>query len=468
MSHSFSSLKLSPHLLEVLEEIGFGQMTPIQAQSIPVLLAGRDLIGQSKTGSGKTAAFALPILEKLGISPKNQKVEVLVLCPTRELCTQVAREIRRLGRRSPGLRVLILSGGAPIFEQLKSLKQGAAIAVGTPGRILDHLKRGRLDLSEISSLVLDEADRMLDMGFQEDLKKILDKLPKERQTALFSATFPNSIEDMSRAYQRDPVRITVESAETSVSDIVQQAYPVENDAKLPALLDLLQKHRPEMTLIFCNLKTIVAQLAESLAEAKVSSACIHGDLEQRERELIMAKFRNRSTRVLIASDVAARGLDIENLDLVVNFDLPHQPEIYVHRIGRTGRAGKKGLAISFCNAREIGRLEAIEVATGCKIERKTFAKAPRAPDGKTKGPMHTAAMETLHICGGRKDKLRPGDILGALTGEAGGLKAEQIGKIEIFDRYAYVAIAREVAKVALDRLNQGRIKGLKFRVHRVR
>ncbi len=467
MSYRFSSLKLSPHLLEVLKEVGFDQLTPIQAQSIPLLLEGKDLIGQSKTGSGKTAAFALPILEKLKTS-SERKPQALVLCPTRELCTQVAREIRRLGRRSLGLRVLILAGGTPIFDQLKGLKHGAPIAVGTPGRILDHLKRGSLDLRQLSILVLDEADRMLDMGFQEDLKRILEKMPKERQTIFFSATFPHSIEAMSRAYQRNPIRITVAATETAVSDIAQQAYGVEVDAKLSVLLDLLEKHRPEMTLIFCNLKTTVAELAISLKQAKVSCACIHGDLEQHERDRIMAKFRNHSTRVLIASDVAARGLDIENLDLVVNFDLPAKPDVYIHRIGRTGRAGKSGLAISLCAPREIGKLEAIEAATGFKIERKRIGKSSHVRESIKQDASHAAKMETLYICGGRKNKLRPGDILGALTGEAGGLNASQIGKIEIFDRYSYVAVSREVAKIAMERLNQGRIKGHKFRVHWVR
>ncbi|MCE9625104.1 MAG: ATP-dependent RNA helicase DbpA [Deltaproteobacteria bacterium] len=461
-------MKLSPHLLEVLKEIGFERLTPIQAQCIPLLLEGRDLIGQSKTGSGKTAAFALPILEKLGAKPQLKKLQTLVLCPTRELCTQVAREFRRLGRRSPGLRVLILAGGTPIFDQLKALKHGAPIAVGTPGRILDHLKRGSLDLHQVSTLVLDEADRMLDMGFQEDLKRILEKVPRERQTVFFSATFPQSIEAMSRAYQRHPQRVTVEDEKVSAPAILQQAYAVEPDDKVQALLGLLGQHAPEMALIFCNLKTTVANLAEALARAKVSSACIHGDLEQHERDRIMAKFRNHSTRVLIASDVAARGLDIENLDLVVNFDLPAKPDVYVHRIGRTGRAGKKGLAISLCAPREISKLEAIEAATGFTIERKAAAKSARARETAKPSAAQEAKMETLHICGGRKDKLRPGDILGALTGEAGGLKASEIGKIEIFDRYSYVAVSRQVAKVALERLNQGRIKGHKFRVHWVR
>ncbi len=301
MSQTFKSLKLSSHLLEVLGEIGFDQLTPIQAQSIPLLMEGKDLIGQSKTGSGKTAAFAIPILEKLETATKPQKLQALVICPTRELCTQVAREIRRLGRRSPGLRVLILAGGTPIFDQRKALEHGASIAAGTPGRILDHLKRGTLDLDRVSTLVLDEADRMLDMGFHEDIKRIIDKIPKARQTVFFSATFPQSIEAMSRAYQRNPHRITVLAADTSAPEITQHAYAVDSDNKIQVLLDLLEKHRPEMALIFCNLKTTVAQLAASLAQAKMSSACIHGDLEQHERDRIMAKFRNHSTRVLIAS-----------------------------------------------------------------------------------------------------------------------------------------------------------------------
>jgi len=463
----FASLSLSPELLQVVEELGFKHLTPIQAQSIPHLLNGKDLIGQSKTGSGKTAAFSLPILQNLNVH--GRRLQALVLCPTRELCTQVAGEIRKLGRKHPGLQVLILSGGQPIFPQLSALENGVHIAVGTPGRVLDHLDRRTLNLMDVATVVLDEADRMLDMGFQEDIEKILVQAPKMRQTVLFSATFPRSIEEMSKAYQKFPLKITIEESAQSTPDIRQLVYetPIENKEK--AVLWLLQQNQADSAIVFCNQKATVARIAELFIDAGVSAAGIHGDLEQSARDRVMAKFRNQSTRVLIATDVAARGIDIDSLDLVFNYDLPAQPETYIHRIGRTGRAGKKGLAISLATDREKAKLTAIEKETGMKIERKTMAATQQLDVEVQKTSLHQdAKMETLYISGGRKDKVRPGDILGALTGEAGGLKGEHIGKIEIHDKFSYVAVSRKVAHLAVERLGNGKIKGRKFRVQLVR
>ena len=454
---AFDSLELSSSLLQVVKELGFEKLTPIQAQSIPLLLAGKDLVGQAKTGSGKTAAFTLPILEKINLSRK--RLQALVLCPTRELCTQVAREIRKLGRRHAGLQVIILSGGQPIHPQMSALEKGVHIAVGTPGRLIDHLGRKALDLSEVSTVVLDEADRMLDMGFQEDMEEILSAVPKKRQTVFFSATYPESIEEMSKAYQRNPVMVTVADEQDLSASIRQIVH--ETDDKFKALLWVLKEHKPESTIIFCNLKATVKELSAELQGAGLSVACIHGDLEQTDRDRVMAKFRNRSIRILIATDVAARGIDIENLDLVVNFDPPSQQEVYVHRIGRTGRAGKKGLAVSLVTSREKPKIQQIEQFTGVKIKREEAgAVAHLQPQD--------AEMVTLYIGAGRKDKMRPGDILGALTGEAAGLKASDVGKIEIHDRFSYVAVAKRIATEAVERLRNGRIKGRKLRIEPVR
>ncbi|MCM2278660.1 MAG: ATP-dependent RNA helicase DbpA [Oligoflexia bacterium] len=469
----FKSLPLSPSLLQVVAELGFEKLTPIQAQSIPLLLKGKDVIGQSKTGSGKTAAFGLPILnqleKRLGSElPRRRETRALILCPTRELCTQVARELRKLGRRVAGLQVLILSGGQPIFPQLQALEKGAHIAVGTPGRVLDHLTRGTLDLSNATTVVLDEADRMLDMGFQEDMERILRALPKTRQLALFSATFPRTIEAMSRNYQKEPVRVTIEEPEERTPDIRQIFYETAAETKLKGVLWLLRQHPSESAIIFCNFKASVTELARTLREGGLSAGELHGDLEQADRDRVMAKFRNQSTRILVATDVAARGIDVADLDLVINYELPAQPEVYVHRIGRTGRAGKRGLAISLGTSREKSKLERIESLTGSPLSRKTLAPLANAEiDTLSQGARNDARMETLYISGGRKDKLRPGDILGALTGEAGGLQGSDIGKIEIHDRFAYVAVAKSVARVALTRLRNGRIKGRKFRIEPV-
>ncbi|MBS1960689.1 MAG: ATP-dependent RNA helicase DbpA [Bdellovibrionales bacterium] len=472
----FEALGLSPGSLAVLREIGFTRATPIQTESIPALLQGRDLIGQSKTGSGKTAAFALPILERLVQRNEGRvrTVQALVLCPTRELCTQVAREIRRLGRRIPGLQVLVLSGGVPLYPQLTALEKGVHVVVGTPGRVLDHLTRRKLDLSNLKTFVLDEADRMLDMGFEAEMESILRELPRTRQTVLFSATFPPSIEAISRRTQRMPVRVTIED-ESAKPSIRQTYYEVEMADKPRALLASLAKLNPESAIVFCNLKATVAEVGRALRANGIDSAALHGDLEQSDRDRVLAKFRNRSLRVLIATDVAARGIDIADLDLVYNYDLPSTPEVYVHRIGRTGRAGKTGLAIAFVTSAQTNRLRNIEDHTGVSVERETIPAASAAGTGSAPTASRSIApntlsakMETLYLSAGRKDKMRPGDILGALTGEAGGLNASDIGKIEIHDRFSYVAVSRTIAAKAMQSLLAGRVKGRRVRVEIVR
>lgn len=454
---NFSDLEISDDLKAVVNEIGFSEMTPIQAESIPLLLQGKDLIGQSKTGSGKTAAFALPILQRL--KTDERQLQALVMCPTRELCAQVAREIRRLGRKLKDLQVLLLVGGQPGKPQTQALQKGIHIAVGTPGRILDHLHRGHIDYRNLSVLVLDEADRMLDMGFEEDVKQILEELPRNRQTVLFSATFPAEIKTISKRYQHSPAHVVIQD-ENDETVIKQFCCAMDLHERLNRLTRFLQKTSGSV-LVFCNQKASVSEIALELQRFDVRAGALHGDLEQRDRDQVLALFRNGTTRVLVATDVAARGLDIESLDMVINFDVPHESEIYVHRIGRTGRAGKSGVAISLADEAGRARLREISRVTDNKVELTTLDKisAEFAEESGNESP-----METLFISGGRKDKLRPGDILGALTAEAGGLDSSEIGKIEIHDRFSYVAVAKFRAEAAVQRLKNGRIKGKRFLV----
>lgn len=457
-SLAFTELPLSPGLLATLAELGFQQMTPIQAQSLPHLLAGRDLLGQSKTGSGKTAAFALPLLEKLSL--EHKQVQALVLCPTRELCAQVAREIRKFGRSLPGVQVLVASGGQPLRPQALALRAGVHIVVATPGRALDLIGREILNLDQIQSLVLDEADRMLDMGFEDEMDQILKATPPGRQTLFFSATYPSSIKKLSRRHQRNPEVVFIEDHE-EVPLIEHAYYELQPFEKTPTLLMILKAFQPESAIIFCNRKLTVAELCEQLAAKGASVASLHGDLIQDERDRELAKFRNSSARFLIATDVAARGLDIEQIDLVINFDIPLQPEDYIHRTGRTGRAGRSGRAITLVTPEDLSSFELIKESTKIPIEKKKRDFSQRL-NASGSAPELEAQMQTLLISGGRKDKLRPGDILGALTGEAGGLKSSQVGRIEIHEQFTYVAVARAEADQAAHSLGKGRIKGRRF------
>lgn len=455
MTSGFSSFPLSPDLIQVLAELEYAQPTPIQQAALPVLLEGKDLIGQSETGSGKTAAFGLALLQKIDVS--RAELTAMVLCPTRELAAQVARELRKLGRRMPGLQVRTVSGGEPVRAQATALKRGVHIVVGTPGRVLDHMGRGNLELSCISSLVLDEADRMLEMGFQADIEAILSEVPSERQTMLFSATFPQSIEKMSSAHQREAVRITVKQEQTDTPSIEQVYLHAEAPKKMSALLWALDHYAYESAIIFCNQKATVADIERELHLCGASVDCLHGDLEQFQRDQVIALLRSQSVRILVATDVAARGIDVEGLDLVINYELPTQAEVYVHRIGRTGRAGRTGQAVSLVSDKEAYKLEALKQVSGGMSE---ASWSKEISGGNLRRP---ALMQMIQIGGGRRDKVRPGDILGALTGEAGGFQAADIGKIEIHDRFSYVAVALGKSPQAVRSLSNGRIKGKKFR-----
>jgi ATP-dependent RNA helicase DbpA len=455
---SFSSLPLSSAMQENLQQLGYLTMTPIQAASLPVALDGHDLIAQAKTGSGKTAAFALPLLAKL--DPRLFSVQALVLCPTRELADQVTQEIRRLARAEDNIKILTLCGGIPMRPQIASLEHGAHIAVGTPGRIMDHLERGTLTLDALRTLVLDEADRMLDMGFFDDIAAVARQCPKERQTLLFSATYPEGIVKLSQQFLKKPKEIKLTEQHTNAK-IKQRFYEVDDNERLHAVGLLLDHYRPVSTLAFCNTKQQCRDLLDVLRAQGFEALALHGELEQRERDQVLVQFANRSCSVLVATDVAARGLDIAQLEAVINVDVTPDPEVHVHRIGRTGRADEEGWALTLASMDEMGRVGSIEQAQGKEVEWHPLAELTSATPGHLKPP-----MATLQILGGRKEKIRPGDVLGALTGEAG-FTGSQIGKINVTDMSTYVAVERSIADDAVRKLSAGKVKGKKVKVRRI-
>lgn len=457
---SFATLGLKPGLANNLGSLGYHSMTPIQAASLPSIMDGKDVVGQGKTGSGKTAAFVLGMLQKLDV--KNFRIQSLVLCPTRELADQVAKETRRLARGIHNIKVLTLCGGQPIGPQLGSLSHGAHIIVGTPGRIEEHLRKRTLDLSSVNMFVLDEADRMLDMGFQPSLDEIVKHVPNKRQTLLFSATFPKEIQQMSARVMKSPVRVEVES--THDGDSIQQFIcQVRDDTdRLDVIRLLLLLHRPDSALVFCNTKRETDEVAAALAAAGFTTKALHGDMEQRDRDETLATFSNKSITVLVATDVAARGLDVNDIEAVFNYQLARDDEVHVHRIGRTARAGKKGIAVSLFTDREIRKVEQLEAFLGQAIE-----TLPPMTDNLEKATPYKPPMLTLQIDGGRKQKVRPGDILGALT-KSGEISGDEVGKIQIFDQSAYIAVRRNRADEALAMLSQGKVKGRSFRARRIR
>ncbi|GMG92224.1 ATP-dependent RNA helicase DbpA [Cupriavidus metallidurans] len=452
---SFATLPLSAAMQATLVQLGYDAMTPIQAASLPLALAGHDLIAQARTGSGKTAAFGLALLHRL--DPRPLDVQALVLCPTRELADQVTQEIRRLARAEDNVKVLTLSGGSPIRPQVESLAHGAHVVVGTPGRIIDHLDRGSLNIDAINTLVLDEADRMLDMGFHDDIAFIASHAPKDRQTLLFSATYPAAIDKLAHRFLRQPKTVKVEEAHDAAT-ITQRFYEVEEGDRLNAVGRLLDHFRPATTLAFCNTKARCRDLADLLRAQGYAALELHGDLEQRDRDQVLVQFANRSCSVLVATDVAARGLDIAQLEAVINVDVTPDPEVHVHRVGRTGRAGEAGSAFSLVSLDEMGRVGNIEQHQGGEFEWHALEELTPSGGGRLLPP-----MVTLQMLGGRKEKIRPGDILGALTGEAGFTK-EQIGKISVMEMSTYIAVDRAIGREAVKRLNEGKVKGRKVRV----
>lgn len=451
----FSALPLSPALLATIDHLGYQNMTPVQAEALPVILAGQDLIARSKTGSGKTAAFGVGLLQPL--NPAFFGCQALVLSPTRELAGQTATALRALARGIPNIKIITLCGGTPFGPQAASLEQGAHVIVGTPGRIKDHLDRGTLRLDQLNCLVLDEADRMLDMGFYDSIEEIIGHTPERRQTLLFSATYPPGIEKLAGRFLRDPQQVVITETVT-INPIAQRFYEVSPEQRLQAVLRLLAAERPQPCIVFCHTRQQCQQLQQLLNTNKVSAQALHGDMEQRERDQVLAMFANQSCSVLVATDVAARGIDIDGVAAVINAELSPDPAVHTHRIGRSGRAGQPGLALSLVAPSEQGRARSIENQLGEPLSWHDLEQLPEQLDQPLLPP-----MRTLAVAGGRKDKVRPGDLLGALTGAAG-LPGDAIGKISISDHQALVAIRWDLANTALERLEEGQIKGRRFKI----
>ncbi len=453
--HSFNELPLAPAMLANLQQLGYRTMTPIQAASLPITLAGHDLIAQAKTGSGKTAAFALPLLTRL--NPRHFGVQAMVLCPTRELADQVTQELRRLARFADNIKILSLVGGSTLRPQRDSLEHGAHIVVGTPGRIMDHIERGSLKLDAINTLVLDEADRMLDMGFYDAIAYVIKQCPMQRQTMLFSATYPDGVTRLARQFMRNPQEVKLLEQHEG-SKIRQRFYEIKPEERLQAVATLLKHYRPVSTLAFCNTKQQCRDLLDVLRAQGIQALTLNGDMEQRERDQVLIRFANRSCSVLVATDVAARGLDIAQLEAVINVDVTPDPEVHIHRIGRTGRADEAGWALSLCSPSEMNRVSNIAKMMGSEPE----WHEPGELKNENNAPL-VPPMVTLQILGGRKEKMRPGDVLGALTGEAG-FTREQVGKITVTDMSTYVAVVRSIAREAVKRLSAGKVKGRTVKV----
>jgi ATP-dependent RNA helicase DeaD len=448
----FSELGLSADLLKAVAKLGFEEATPIQSAAIPVLLSGRDVIGQSQTGSGKTAAFAIPLIER--VRPERRVPQALVLCPTRELAMQVAEDVACFALFKRGVHELPIYGGASYDRQLRGLRDGAQIIIGTPGRVMDHLQRGTLKLGEIAAIVLDEADRMLDMGFREDIETILAQAPPERQTILFSATLPPAIQTLIRRFTRDPVNVRIDASALTIPDIAQSYYEVDRRSKLEVLCRLIDLEDVKLAIVFCATKVMVDELTSHLVARGYRAEALHGDLSQAMRERVMSRFRKGQCELLVATDVAARGLDVDDVEAVFNYDLPHDGEDYVHRIGRTGRAGKKGRAITFVAGREIYKLENIQRFTKARIQRMRVPTIDEVEERKTEA-LFERLRETLTGGGyARQDRAldqlleaghSPTDIASALIHllSAGG---EKPGKAP-----AAAAEAREVPTAASTR-----------------
>ncbi|WP_427911608.1 ATP-dependent RNA helicase DbpA [Ramlibacter sp. MMS24-I3-19] len=452
---AFSTLPLAAATLANLQRLGYTEMTAIQAAALPPALLGKDLIAQAKTGSGKTAAFALTLLANL--NPRRFAVQSLVLCPTRELADQVTAEVRRLAAAEDNIKVVTLTGGVPLRGQLATLEHGAHIVVGTPGRVLDHLDRGSLQLDALNTLVLDEADRMLDMGFVDDIAKVAKQCPPQRQTLLFSATYPEGIAQLAARFLREPVTVKVD-AQHAGGVIEQRWYEVADRDRVDAVGRLLDHFRPATTLAFCNTRLRVREVAAWLQSRGIQALALHGDLEQRDRDQVLVRFANRSCSVLVATDVAARGLDIASLACVLNVDVTPDPEVHIHRIGRTGRAGESGLALNLASMDEMGAVGRIEQLQGQESVWHPLGELTPADGGPLVPP-----MTTLHLQGGRKEKIRPGDVLGALTKDLGYTR-EQVGKIDVNEFSTYVAVERSIAQQVAARLNAGKVKGKSVKV----
>ena len=514
----FEVLDLNPNILRAIEEMGFEEMSPIQAKAIPVLLEGKDVIGQAQTGTGKTAAFGIPLLQR--VNPKDKHLQAIVLCPTRELAIQVAEEIRKLANFMHGIKILPVYGGQEISKQIRSLKSGVQIIIGTPGRVMDHMRRKTVKFDTVNTIILDEADEMLNMGFREDIETILSQIPEERQTVLFSATMPGPILEIARTYQKHAETIRVVKRELTVPKIEQYYYEVTQRNKEDVLSRLLDMYNPKLSLIFCNTKKQVDELTSALQGRGYFAEGLHGDLKQQQRDRVMHSFRNGRTEILVATDVAARGIDVDDVEAVFNYDVPQDDEYYVHRIGRTGRAGREGRAFTLVVGREIYKLKDIMRYCNTKIKVQpipsindvTAVKADKILDklvitienedlGKyidmiedrlnegdftsldiaaaflkmSMGEDITKAedlkniedfgdtgaeigMVRLFINLGKKQNVKPGDILGAIAGETG-MPGKLIGSIDMYDKYTFVEVPREYASDVIQVMKTAKIKG---------
>ncbi|CAI8215662.1 MAG: ATP-dependent RNA helicase DbpA [Glaciecola sp. HTCC2999] len=453
----FAAQNLRPELLQSVKELGYTNLTDIQAATLPVILKGEDVLAQAKTGSGKTAAFGLGILQSL--DPTKTYTHALVLCPTRELADQVAEQLRLLARRMDNVKITTLYGGIPMNGQIATLKHRPHIIVGTPGRVMDHLMKHRVHLKELQQFVLDEADRMLDMGFYDELEVIFQHLPKQRQTLLFSATYPDTIAQISDAVQKTPQRIETQSLHTGTK-IEQIAYKVTDEHRDQAVAAVLSHYQAQAAIVFCHTKAQTFALTEYLQQKDIAAVALNGDLEQRERTQVLTRFAHKSALVLVATDVAARGLDIDAVDVVINYTVTEEPDVYVHRIGRTGRADAEGLAVTLVSESEMAGLRAIEAHAQVVLKPKGI-ESVRYHANRIVQPIFV----TLSIDGGKRQKLRPGDILGALTKEAG-IDGDDIGKINVTNQVSFIAVKLRSVKRAMAQFREGKIKGKKFRVRR--
>ena len=531
--NNFNELEIKEEIKRAVADLGYENPSPIQVRAIPTMLEGNDVIGQAQTGTGKTAAFSIPLLERIDV--KDKKVQAIILCPTRELAIQVSEEIKKLSAHMRGLRTLPVYGGQPIQRQIKALKSGVQVVIGTPGRVIDHINRKTLKLSNIKMVVLDEADEMLDMGFREDIETILTNVPEERQTALFSATMPKSILDLTKKYQNDPVHIKVVRKELTVSNIKQFYIETRNSNRLEVLTRVVDVYDPKLTVIFTNTKKGADELVSNLQARGYSADSLHGDMKQAQRDIVMEKFRASTIDILVATDVAARGIDIDDVECVINYDLPQDEEYYVHRIGRTGRAGREGIAFSFAFGRDMRRLRDIERYTKSKIEKhpiptvadvegkkisqffdsiketleegkmtkqvqwveefcekeeyslveicaaivknsigdeeKMEIKEERSRDNNNNGRNNrrknrsAADMTRLFLNVGRKQKVQAKDILGSIAGETG-VKGSHIGNIDVYDKYTFVDVDKDMAKTIITKMKNRKIKGNKLNIER--
>lgn len=514
----FDELELNPSVLRAIEEMGFEQMSPIQAKAIPIILEGKDVVGQAQTGTGKTAAFGIPLLHR--INPKERQLQAIVLCPTRELAIQVAEEVRKLAMFMHGIKILPVYGGQEISKQIRSLKSGVQIIIGTPGRVMDHMRRKTVKFENVNTIILDEADEMLNMGFREDIETILSQVPEERQTVLFSATMPAPILEIARTYQKNAEMIRVVKKELTVPKIEQYYYEVTQKNKEDVLSRLLDMYNPKLSLVFCNTKKQVDELTSALQGRGYFAEGLHGDLKQQQRDRVMNSFRNGKTEILVATDVAARGIDVDNVEAVFNYDVPQDDEYYVHRIGRTGRAGREGRAFTLVIGREIYKLKDIMRYCNTKIKAQpipsindvtavkadkildkittiiknedlskmidlidervneedytsldiaaAFLKMIMGDDGsKAEEDKSTedfgdtgaeAGMVRLFINLGKNQRIRPGDILGAIAGETG-MPGKLIGSIDMYDKYTFVEVPREYASEVIQVMKSAKIKG---------